>query len=64
MTRKDYLLLATALATAKRNSDYAYDQESMVQQHDCDCKAVADALARQAKGFDRELFLKNCGVQS
>lgn len=60
MTRKDYVLLAEALAEARtENCGGAADR-----QHARDCAAVADALARENARFDRARFLKACGVQS
>lgn len=61
MTRKDYVLLAEALASVlPDNVGNGYESE----QHARDCAAVADALARENARFDRERFLKACGVQS
>jgi hypothetical protein len=64
MTRKDYILLADALASAKPipHDDFQlaadrYDQFAI------DCTAIADALAENPR-FDRARFLKACGVQS
>lgn len=53
MTRKDYILIAAALA---RLADSA-DKASCAQ-------ALTYALANDNPRFDRERFLKACGVQS
>jgi hypothetical protein len=58
MTRKDYVLIAEALARADR--PYAEGRA----QHRTDCEAIADALAQDNPRFDRERFLKAAGVQS
>ena len=60
MTRQDYILLAEALSVAGSRAD----NEDMDAQWQTDCEAIAGALAAQSRGFDRELFLRNCGVQS
>lgn len=62
MTKKDYALIAQALKEAQPSwDDYsgeAYDQ------HCNDCEVVAEALARDNPRFNRERFLKACGVES
>lgn len=63
MTRKDYILLAEALKNARPVSGLPSSPARFTQWSD-DCESVADALAAQSRGFDRELFLRNCGVQS
>jgi hypothetical protein len=65
MTRKDYILLAEALAKAQPEDVHCTVAGSAIRhgQHMRDCKAVADALC-VAPGFDRARFLKACGVQS
>lgn len=57
MTRTDYILLADALRGSRPDThgeNYAGWQMA--------ANAIADALENQARGFDRELFLRNCGV--
>lgn len=69
MTRQDYILLAEALYKASPVHLHVVPANNIVMQayhlqhSDC-CNNVADALAAQSRGFDRELFLRNCGVQS
>lgn len=58
MTRKDYVMLAEALASARDG----YSQPNA--QHTRDCEAIADRLAADNARFDRARFLKACGVQS
>lgn len=60
MTRKDYILLANALASAK--PEYVPTASPFNEQWRDDCEAVADALAADNARFERERFLKACGV--
>jgi hypothetical protein len=64
MTRKDYVLIAAALA---RPID-AFDTPLETHAASCAwaqaCDNVADALAKDNSRFDRERFLTACGVQS
>ncbi len=61
MTRKDYVLIAEALKKARPTpSDY----NSAHVQFRADVTLIADALANDNPRFDRERFLKACGVQS
>lgn len=60
MTRKDYVLLATALASVKPGPEPLMRSIERAQ-HAKDCEAIADALAENPR-FDRERFLKACGV--
>ncbi len=69
MTRKDYVLIAeTLLAERMRVIDSReYDdgeREDYETQCERDARALADALANDNPRFDRERFLKACGVQS
>jgi hypothetical protein len=59
MTRKDYVLLAEALASV-RPSVHDTRQSDV---HMRDCRAVAEALARENERFDRARFLKACGIE-
>lgn len=59
MTRKDYVMLAAALHPTNTQPCYSEGRE----QHKADCEAIADALAKNDPRFDRERFLKACGVQ-
>jgi hypothetical protein len=63
MTRKDYILLAEALASAKPPSINYGETVHAPDQHIADCEAIADALAENPR-FDRARFLRACGVQS
>lgn len=62
MTRKDYEMIAKALQ-AKRDelveSRSSYDR---ICGHDGAILALAEALASENPRFDRERFLKACGV--
>lgn len=60
MTRKDYILIAEALKEAHA---YAIDAARRLGVASA-AYHVADALAYDNPRFDRELFLRNCGVQS
>jgi hypothetical protein len=60
MTRKDYVLIAEALASVRNE----YADAPMRNTHTDCCEAVADALARDNARFDRARFLKACGVES
>jgi hypothetical protein len=59
MRRKDFAVLATALRFS------LLDPASEVHraQHFRCCVYVADALQREYAAFDRERFLRDCGVQ-
>ena len=63
MTRKDYVLIAAALAAAGQTYSARLIAEARDQWVE-DCHALADALARDNARFDRERFLTACGVQS
>jgi hypothetical protein len=60
MTRKDYVLIATALNRARDHGSFNYEEKS---QHEFDCHYVADALSQDNPRFDRARFLKACGVE-
>lgn len=64
MTRHDYILIAEALKQARVNNPLNNGNKA-IYNNGCDNCAhrVADTLAAQSRGFDRELFLRNCGVQ-
>ena len=55
MTRKDYVLLAAAIASADCYDDGELIGPAVVQ-------AIADALAQDNPRFDRDRFLTACGV--
>ena len=59
MRRRDFVLLSGALAqrAPPRGSD-----ERSVRQHEEDCRAVSEAIAREHTGVDAQWFLLDCGV--
>jgi len=57
-TRRDYENLSTAL----RNAYLATSPYNAHYQHVIDCEAVADVLASTNPRFDRDRFLRECGV--
>lgn len=63
MTKKDYELIATILdgQTIVAPSQMA---AACREQRDAYARAFADALARENPRFDRERFLRACGVAS
>lgn len=63
MTKKDYELIATIL---DGQTIVAPSQMAAVcrEQRDTYARAFADALARENPRFDRERFLRACGVAS
>ena len=63
MTRKDYVLIAAALAAAARNVTAAGMTDHTAHTVWQECAAtVADALAQDNPRFDRERFLTACEV--
>jgi len=63
MTRKDYILIAAAIAEARRqipeggaHATWEYVSNSTV------ARVLAHSLASDNPRFDRERFLKACGV--
>lgn len=63
MRRRYFEVLSAALNFARTNYHYHKNLEDMQQQHEHDCRAVADTLARLESEFDRERFLFDCGVR-
>lgn len=67
--RESYLRIANALKSSKPVLGFspfggnAYN-DGRNAQWTMDCNAIADMLADQSEGFDKALFLRNCGVQS
>jgi hypothetical protein len=59
MTRRDYVLIAAALKAAQDDEVKAGHPV-----YDTATYKLADVLARENPRFDRERFLKACGVQS
>lgn len=64
MTRKDYIAIAAAIQRARSASNYRETQEAMLEMHTGCAHSIADALALDNPRFDRERFLKACGVAS
>ena len=65
MTRKDYILIAAALERSKplpiANPKMDAVRRSVFEMA---ARNIADALAQDNPRFDRERFLKACGVAS
>jgi hypothetical protein len=65
MTRKDYVLLARALANSLSILDNVSTSPATVaarsQQWVADCTSIANALAGDNAKFDKARFLKACG---
>lgn len=72
MTKKDFQAMADAVAYARRNVTYAFDdntasQASALAALDAVSEQLATACAGQYKGgygFNRSRFLEACGVSS
>jgi hypothetical protein len=65
MTRKDYVLIAVALRdTLLIDCPTEEFLNGAIAARDSAVLRVADALGRDNPRFDRERFLKACGVQS
>ncbi len=62
MTRKDYILIAAAIKAAA--TEYPDERPDAKQQQEDVAFSIAEALASDNPRFDRERFLKACGVQS
>lgn len=60
MTRKHYVMLAAALARSKPERFHAGAEDA---QWRWDCRVIAEALAADNERFDRERFLKACGIE-
>lgn len=56
MTRKDYILIARALADSRPTVGY----ERNLLTWNCTARLLADALAADNPRFDREHFLRAC----
>lgn len=69
MTRKDWLLLSAALASAdprKGDGWTNWDELAcacMMAQWECDCGLVAEAISEHSPAFDRARFLSDCGIK-
>ena len=62
MTRKDYEALAKAIYGSLIQSGSLTDQDRFAEQHSVVVCRVAEVLERDNPRFDRELFVKACGV--
>jgi len=65
MKRRDYETLARGLRSVKplRERGPMSFEVCLGQWRLC-CAGIADALATEKPGFDRDLFLINCGVKT
>ena len=63
MTRKDYPMLAEALRKAEP-PDASYHGEDEYTGWKRAVRGVAEALAEDNRAFDKDRFLRDCGVQS
>lgn len=74
MKRHEFELIAAALQQARPTKRELCTHDELAGAHGAfkqwaaDCRAIADALARGSapggnRAFDRELFLRNAGVQ-
>ena len=67
MTRKDYVLIAGKLYQAKLDilgKEAPSDHSNMLDGVSLAAEHIADAMQIDNPRFDRERFLKACGVQS
>lgn len=60
MTRKDYVLIADAIAVERQHWDHL---ETATQALDALARTMCVSLRLGNPRFDRERFLKACGVQ-
>ena len=60
MTRKDYILIAKAIKDAA--TGYPEARPDAVQQSEDIAFGIAEALAGDNSRFDRDRFLRACGV--
>lgn len=58
MTRKDYIMLAAAIASAGVFYREGHEAKRIV------AESIVDALVRDNPRLDRDRFLRDCGVQS
>ncbi len=57
MTRKDYVMLSAAIASAEVFYREGHEAKQIV------AESIADALLKDNPRFDRERFLRDCAVQ-
>lgn len=62
MTRKDFVLIAAAFKSAMETEHHTGGRH--IPGIDLSARYIATALAQSNQRFDRERFLKACGVQS
>lgn len=65
MTRKDYILIAAAIKSARRDNIAGRPRQDLSDHNrgvDWAARSVADELARDNAAFDRARFLAACGV--
>ena len=65
MTRKDYVAIAKAINDAMAHERRICPQDALAQsEHICRALAgnIANTVARDNPRFDRERFLKACGI--
>lgn len=62
MSRKDYEILAKAIYGSLIQSGSLDWQDRFIEQHKVTARHVAIALERTNPRFDREKFMKACGV--
>jgi hypothetical protein len=61
--RGKHIFLAIADALNMVRPAGAPVDPKQVEQHAKDCRAVANAFASENRAFDRERFLRDCGIQ-
>ncbi len=68
MTRKDFLLISDAVRCARRDNTSGVGPRNDLSDHNRGvawvARNLADALAHDNPRFDRERFLKACGVSN
>jgi hypothetical protein len=66
VTRKDYILLSSAMRLARGALDVPSTSPVTVaaraQQHRADCEVLATALGERNGAFDRDRFLRDAGA--
>ena len=60
MSRKDYTLIATALAYACPHDEYSITMRAKWER---DCRCIANALHLDNLRFEPEKFLAACGIE-
>jgi hypothetical protein len=57
------IIIDVALALNESKPPKSSPSTGAIDQHRKDCHAVADAFARSNSHFDRDRFLRDCGVK-